>query len=106
MPEVPERFYSGLTGLCAKYRVIPFTEDETMAIKFDTQESFEAAITKEIKSDTESVEKSATGAACFKSIGFASCQAGITREQANRIAAKLGVSVSFYPGKSCSEISC
>jgi len=77
-----------------------------MTIKFDTQELFESAIATEIESDTESLEKSATGAACFKSIGLASCSDGITRRQADKIAAKLGVSVSFHSGKSCSQISC
>lgn len=46
------------------------------------------------------------GAACFKSIGFASCSDGISEEQARKIANRLNVSYTFHPNQSCNQITC
>ena len=46
------------------------------------------------------------GAACFKSIGFASCSDGISESQAQAIANRLNVSFTFHSGKTCNEITC
>ncbi len=69
-------------------------------------ENLEQGILNEIKKvDTQKLSDK-TGAACFKSIGFASCQDGITKKVADDIALRLNVSVTFYESKSCSEITC
>lgn len=58
---------------------------------------------KDFPEPTDDAEK---GAACFRSINFASCTEGITKETADKLAAKFGYSVKFYSGKTCSAISC
>lgn len=66
----------------------------------------EEAILSELKKIDGEDLKGETGAACFKSIGFATCQDGITEKVANDIASRLNVSVTFYDSQTCSEINC
>lgn len=47
-----------------------------------------------------------TGAACFRTLNFASCSGGLTHAQAIKIAAEMGLAVSWYAGKTCGQISC
>lgn len=68
--------------------------------------NLEIEISREIKQVDKTKFADKTGAACFKSIGFASCQDGITKKVANEIASRLNVSVRFYESKSCSQINC
>ena len=58
------------------------------------------------KLKSSNLNSDSTGAACFKSIGFASCADGITKSQADTIASRLNASVTFHIGKSCAEITC
>lgn len=69
-------------------------------------DKLEIKILNELKKEKLNKVEGETGAACFKSNGFAYCQNGITKEIANKIAVRLNVSVAFYGSKACTEIQC
>ena len=76
-----------------------------MSEEIKSQEAMDAII----KEGTAAAKQLAppTGAACYKSVGgFASCGEGITKAAAEKLAKDTGVSVTFYEGKKCSEITC
>jgi hypothetical protein len=70
--------------------------------EFQSQAEIDLVISEAAKS----VTSAPTGAGCFKSFNFASCSQGITHKQALEIAAKTGTVVTWYEGKTCSQITC
>ena len=68
---------------------------------FESEYEFQSSIK---KAREELVEEK--GAACFKTVGFASCVENLTEKEALAIAARTGTSVTHYPRKPCTEVEC
>ena len=70
--------------------------------EFENQEEIDATVAEGVAE----VLNAPTGAACFKTFGLASCSEGLTHAQAKAIAKKYGMSLTWYQGKTCQQITC